>query len=211
MEETINKTILIVMAHPDDAELVMAGTLARFVSQGYKVCLLVLSLPTKSELRKEELRVAAQILGIEANLVNTKSKTWRAEDLPMHYLVSQIDIWMSNLRPVSVFTHWVNDTHNDHKITAKAVLASVRRGSTNIYMCATPYLTIPTSTTFEPNSFVDTSEWMKIAIESMRVYTSEPRILEYIEQATVRSRYYGKMINSEFADAFICIRQELII
>lgn len=70
------KTVLAVVAHPDDIEVGMGGTLARYIAAGAAVYYLVLTNGNKGsedrslspdqlrDMRREEQRSAAQILGV---------------------------------------------------------------------------------------------------------------------------------------------------
>jgi LmbE family N-acetylglucosaminyl deacetylase len=66
--------VIAVGAHPDDAEIACGGTLARLVEQGYKVGIVDLTdgEPTPRspgpEVRLEEARRAAEILGVEVRV-----------------------------------------------------------------------------------------------------------------------------------------------
>jgi bacillithiol biosynthesis deacetylase BshB1 len=66
--------VLAVGAHPDDVEIACGGTLARLVKQGYKVGIIDLTdgeptpLSPGPEVRLEEARAAAAVLGIETRI-----------------------------------------------------------------------------------------------------------------------------------------------
>ncbi len=65
--------ILAFGAHADDVEIGMAGTIAKYTKQGYEVGICDLTEADLSsngtiELRKEEAKVAARIMGVKTRL-----------------------------------------------------------------------------------------------------------------------------------------------
>lgn len=196
------------MAHPDDAELCMGGTLARFAHAGYDVHIVVASIPNLREARVEETRRAAAILGAKVHWAFHEG-TWRIEDIPVSNLVGIFDEFVRNLAPHLIFTHWDHDTHYDHVTVAKAALASVRRRSVNVYMCESPNLYAPTEIAFDANTFVDITNFMKQRLDSVRIHETQTLDRNYEDQILTRARFYGHRFNCKYAEAFKCVIQEL--
>jgi bacillithiol biosynthesis deacetylase BshB1 len=108
--------LLAIFAHPDDAELLCGGTLARTAEQGHIVGILDL---TRGELgsagtpevRAQEAQNAASILGV--------SQRWSAS-LPDGGLEDSVAgrraliEWIRRLQPRVVITHWPDARHPDH-------------------------------------------------------------------------------------------------
>jgi bacillithiol biosynthesis deacetylase BshB1 len=113
--------LLAVVAHPDDAELLCAGTLIRAADQGYRTAVLDLtageagSFGTRSE-RAEEASAAARIMGLAVR---------RSAGLPDGQLVNTLDARLAvaatirELRPRVVIAHWPEARHPDHRAAAE--------------------------------------------------------------------------------------------
>ena len=108
--------LLAIFAHPDDAELLCGGTLARTAEQGHAVGILDLTRGELGsagtpELRAQEAQNAARILGV--------SQRWSA-NLPDGRLEDSTDgrraliEWIRRLQPRVVITHWPDARHPDH-------------------------------------------------------------------------------------------------
>ena len=108
--------LLAIFAHPDDAELLCGGTLARTAEQGHAVGILDLTRGELGsagtpELRAQEAQNAARILGA--------SQRWSAS-LPDGRLEDSTDgrraliEWIRRLQPRVVITHWPDARHPDH-------------------------------------------------------------------------------------------------
>jgi bacillithiol biosynthesis deacetylase BshB1 len=129
--------ILLIMAHPDDAELSCAGIIASQVAQGYRVAMADLTAGEmgsrgNADLRIREAEEAARILGVVAreNLRLADAffrldymATLRVIELIRHY------------RPDIVITNALHDRHPDHGRAAQLVkeacfYAGLRRIST---------------------------------------------------------------------------------
>jgi LmbE family N-acetylglucosaminyl deacetylase len=124
-----NERILAVVAHPDDAELLCAGTLARAKAEGAEIGICVLCDGSKGQARKaikdlaavrrREMKAAAKLLGAtlflggfpDGELVDGKLQRGKL-----------IDIYRK-FRPTLVLAHSQSDYHADHR--AAGTLAEV--------------------------------------------------------------------------------------
>jgi len=113
--------VLAVVAHPDDAEYLCAGTLARARDMGAAIAMLVLCqgdkgqpstpVPNLADVRREEMRASAQVLGAELYL----------GELPDGGLVDGpeqrrplIEVYR-RFPPTLVLAHSAEDYHADHR------------------------------------------------------------------------------------------------
>lgn len=129
--------VMVVSAHPDDAEFGAAGTVARWVQEGKQVVYVVCTNGDKgtadrsltserlASIREQEQLAAARVLGVR-EVVFLRYPDQSLEDTPAFrkHLVRLIRLY----RPVTVVTVdpyrrylW----HRDHRITGQAVLDAV--------------------------------------------------------------------------------------
>ncbi len=115
--------ILVILAHPDDAELCCAGTLISSIEDGFKVGLVDL---TKGELgtrgndkiRIEEANNAAKIIGAEFRLnLGFRDGFINSDE---QYLIKVIE-QIRKYKPKILITNSKNDRHPDHEAASKLV------------------------------------------------------------------------------------------
>jgi LmbE family N-acetylglucosaminyl deacetylase len=129
------KTAIAFGAHPDDIEVGAGGLVAKLVAGGAKVTLNVASIPNRFAIRREEATRAAARLGATLVLPPDDGET-RVDDLPMHALVARYEQALA-VQPDLVIVHGLHDSHHDHILVHRAVLAALRRTRCDIVAFAT--------------------------------------------------------------------------
>lgn len=121
------KTILSIQAHPDDAEIFCAGTLALLVQEGHRVVIATMTSgnmggigmdPVKTgETRKKEAAAAAQLIGAD----------YICLEQPDGFVFDSAEIRIQTNQVIRqtgadvVFTHLPDDYHPDHRATSSIV------------------------------------------------------------------------------------------
>lgn len=116
--------VLAIFAHPDDAELLCGGTLARSVEAGERVGILDLTRGEtgtrgSAELRAREAARAAEELGVEVRANAELPDAGLRNSLEQRHVVAE---WLRRLRPRVVVTHWLEGRHPDHREAAGLVV-----------------------------------------------------------------------------------------
>lgn len=221
--------VLVFASHPDDAELAMGGTIAKFVKNGKKVGIVDLSageMGTRGtvETRSKEADEASKILGIQVreNLGLPDGKLKLSDEFVLA-VVTQI----RRFKPTIIFAPFFNDRHPDHIGTSRIVkeafffsgLAKIvtefdgvkqqpfRPAKVFYYM---QYYE------FEPSFIFDISETLEQKMKAMNAYGTqffnEKRKLEepetfisqmnFIKFIEARARYFGFKIGKEYGEPF---------
>ena len=146
-EKPLSKKAVVILAHPDDAEDIVGGTIGKLTEQGCDITLVVLTdgrwgidhnnPMTPSELirtRLEETLLGAQELGI-SKVINIGIEDREVPEDPKtdkELLGNLVDILIAN--PASLYiTHasaennLTKDYHSDHRNTAKLALEAIQR------------------------------------------------------------------------------------
>jgi N-acetylglucosamine malate deacetylase 1 len=216
--------VLAVFAHPDDAELTMAGTLLKLKSLGYRTGVLDMTrgeMGTRGtpEIRAKESLDAARVLGLDARLnleqpdghISVNEDTRRA----------MVRVLRARAPKVLFTSHW-DDPHPDHAATSRVVraaarLATMRRydedaGLTAIKMPAIAHAVYSRLTI--PSFIVDVSEFAESKMNAIGAYASqfysaqskEPatRISDqgFLKEIEDRMRYYGLLIGVQAGEGF---------
>jgi len=114
--------ILVVGPHPDDQELGMGGTIAKFVKQGHDVLLLDMTNgePTphgSPEIRAKEAAAAAKILGVNRTTIGLPNRFVEHTISARHAVAAVIREHQAEI----VFAPYFEDAHPDHIATTRIV------------------------------------------------------------------------------------------
>lgn len=207
MSETLENrgNILVFGAHPDDAEIGMAGTICRLVACGHAVYSCIATIPDERDARLREARDAARILGIKEVI----ALPLRSSQLGYNRAtIGAIDQVVRQFNPHSVFTHWNEDSHQDHVNVTRCIIAATRKNSFNVYMYEQ---TIPGGITpagFRAQYLVDVSPYIERKVASIQAHASQLRRNGewWSEGVRGRAMYRGYQIHSRYAEAFEIIK-----
>lgn len=215
--------VLVVAAHPDDELLGVGGTIASHVAKGDQVRVAVMCEGFSSRYNpdwdgevRRQANEAARILGV-TDLVLGNLPDQQLETLLLCDVAKKIGQLIEESQPELVYTHFGGDINRDHRILTEAVLVAARPYSAplvkEILMFETPSSTEwgspPLTTSFQPNVYVDISEFLEQKIKAFSCYSAEvresphPRSLQALAD---RARYWGSVINRRSAEAFVLVR-----
>jgi LmbE family N-acetylglucosaminyl deacetylase len=211
--------IIAIGAHLDDIELACGGVLAKAIKHNHKVKMIAMTdsaytdcygnvLRTKNDSLKEG-RLAAKKLGVE-DLVVFSFKT---RDLPYNSRsIVALDKEISLFKPDYIFTHWIFDTHQDHRNAALATISAARYYN-NILM----YEPFPPSGRsyfpFRPQVYIDVSDSIETKILAMKQHKSQYSKYgeDWVEAIKGRARMRGFECACKYAEVFELVRSELKI
>lgn len=147
------KTLLAIVAHPDDESLFMGGTIAKYArKKDWNVVVVVAAdgMCGRELDRKQQFLKACQELGIE----RAETRTWFDDQqadaqtrLQMNRMVSEV---IAEYKPQLVITHYHSDLNVDHRRVCEAVLVETR-GVCDVLMCEPEWLGRCIGTPFKPN------------------------------------------------------------
>lgn len=210
--------LLVIAAHPDDAELSVGGTLLRAREQGMRTAIVDLTraeLSSRGDLdtRARETQRATEILGLQ-HRENLGLPDGAVRDTPeaRALLVKAV----RRIRPRMVLAPWKHDLHADHAAAGELAERTRYLGGVGkfaagdpphrpavlaFYMCHTP---------FEASVVVDVASVWERKQEAVRAFESQfdqgsgpptkissPHFLAAVEG---RDRYYGMVAGAEFGE-----------
>lgn len=167
--------VLVVGAHPDDVELLCAGTLGLLSRQGHDLWLAHMTVGDKggqqppdelARIRGEEAVSAAKILGAETYGGITG-------DLELYVCerhAQRITELLNAVEPDVVITHALNDYHPDHRITGHMVVDQVGARSVQPSVL---YMDTVAGIDFAPEVYCDIAETVELKKEMLRCHTSQ--------------------------------------
>lgn len=112
--------VLAIMAHPDDAELLCAGTLAKVVDLGHTAGILDLSAGESGsfgtrESRAAEAEAAARLLGVSRHHAGLPDAALE-NSVAARNRVAEI---LREVKPRTVILHWPDARHPDHRAASE--------------------------------------------------------------------------------------------
>jgi len=209
--------VLAVFAHPDDAELSVAGTLLKLKHLGYRtgVCDMTRGeMGTRGtiEIRAQESEEAARVMNLDVrvNLDQPDGHVWLTEEAR----TAMVRVIRALNPKILLTTHW-DDPHPDHAHTSQIVREAARLATMARYdeEVGQPAVTMPAimhslfSRRIVPSFIVDVSEFVELKMKAIRSHSSqfyraqsdEPatRISEkgFLDQIECRMRYFGSLIS----------------
>jgi len=211
--------ILAVGSHLDDIELACGGTLAQAVKNGHEVKCLVMTNSAYKNYDGKVLRTKdeAKVEGVRA-LLKLKVKDFEILNFPIKNVpyngksVEAIDRVISEFKPDLIFTHWIHDTHQDHRNTGLATISAGRRYN-NILM----YEPFPPSgrsyEAFRPQVYSDITNTLQAKIDALVAHKSQYAKYgeEWIEATKGRAKLRGYESGHSYAECFEIVRMDLKI
>jgi LmbE family N-acetylglucosaminyl deacetylase len=169
--------LLAVVAHPDDAELLCAGTLARAKSERAAVAICVLCKGDKGQpakpvknlaaVRRREMKAAAALLGAELFFGENADGTL-ADSFQTRLALDEV---FRRFKPTLVLAHAPEDYHPDHQAASKLAEAASWSCASRGQKSQTPALHSPPAlwfmdsinmSGFSPEFFVDISSHFSV-------------------------------------------------
>lgn len=213
--------VLVIAPHPDDETLGCGGTLLKHKANGDHLSWVIVTSPLRAEWRdvaetknKEVNQVGSMydMLVYRLGFPAAELETCKISDI----IESMISVF-NTIKPEVVYLPYWGDINNEHKIVFDVAMTILRPDRMAKYNTKKILVYETMSETeagvygaFQPNVFVDISEYMIEKIQIMSLYQTEvqdgfgPRSLGAIKAL---ARYRGGAIGVEFAESFCLVRE----
>jgi LmbE family N-acetylglucosaminyl deacetylase len=227
MEEITMKekmTVLAVGAHPDDIEMLCAGTLAKYAGAGHKVYMCHAANGNKGHfvipsdelrlIRREEAKAAAAIIGAESISLDFPD----CEIPPTKDGLDRFIDLIRQTRPDIIITHPPYDYMPDHVMVGKHVFDASFHATLPYYktdiaeyhdtVAPIYYMDTLVGVGFLPQEYVDITEEYEIKRKALNCHQSQVTwlaehdnidIFEYIETS---ARFRGLQCDARYAEGF---------
>ena len=205
----MKKNVLVLAPHTDDGEFGCGGSIAYYISKGYRVIYVAFSAAEQSvipELPRDILRTevlhATRVLGIEKDdCIVLNFEVRRFPEFRQQILDKMIQLG-NEFRPDIVFLPSFNDTHQDHNTIAHEGFRAFKK--TTMLAYEVPWNNLQ----FRTNCFVVLEdEHLKLKIEALSKYKSQMH-RNYANSEFIRSLAItrGVQIGKKYAESFEVIR-----
>ena len=198
-------TILAIGAHPDDIEFGCGGTLIKYTLRGHRLFLQIMTeggLGAAKQKRVEEQMASKAILGAGDIFWGGYEDTHLIVDIE---LIGKIEEVIKKVKPDFIFCNYPDDTHQDHRHLAQAVMSATR------YIRNVLFYEGPTTQNFKPHVFVDIADTLEKKIAALKAHKSQVmktniEDLSIIEVARSSANFRGIQGRVKFAEAFHSLR-----
>lgn len=171
-------SLLAIGSHPDDIEYGCGASLTKYARHGHAVHLWVATRGGQggpADERWREMEASAVRMGAAGLYCGEYTDT----QVPLSQeLVAQLESVLRQVRPRFIFTHWRDDTHQDHRHLTACTLSATR------YIPNLLFYEGPTSQNFNPTVFVDISEELENKLALLSLHASQIARTN-IEQTTI--------------------------
>ena len=225
----MEKIALAIFAHPDDAEMMCAGTLSLLQKNGWSIHMATMTPGDKgsAELTSDEIsRIRKSEAEKSAQMIDATYDCLELKDVYILYDQDSIDRTtgiIRKIRPSLVFTHSPADYMIDHEITNLIVqTACFASGIKNMGSTESPFEQVPAlyysdamegkdklGNKIQPSFYVDITSEIELKKEMLKCHDSQRswllkhhKIDEYILAMEKFSAMRGEEINTGFAEGF---------
>jgi bacillithiol biosynthesis deacetylase BshB1 len=215
-------------AHPDDVEIGMAGTIAKYVQKGKKVGICDLTKAELSsngtvDLRQIEASKASDILGTTSRYnLSFPDRGLQYSDEKIFEIVKVI----RKTRPTFIFVPYQEDRHPDHGLCSKLVEEAIFSAGIKNFMPDLQPHKVKNVYYYMINGFhkpqvtVDITDFIDKKVSALKCYESQftqgsssvrtPLTEDYIDVVVARERLIGKEVNVKYAEGFFTNKPYLI-
>lgn len=217
--------ILCVAAHPDDTELLCAGTLARYAKEGHHVTIAiftdgsigdaVVQPETLAPMREKEARAAAAIIGANFIWAGVTDELVFPSKEQRHLM---IDV-LREADPDVIFTHSPTDYHPDHRYVGQLVFDSYfQKGLPHMPGQSLPacrfakaqlyYMDNICGIGFNPTEYVDITEEFETKKAMLACHKSQFVAMEDLaasnmnDMIEIQARFRGLAAGCRYAEGF---------
>lgn len=222
-EDSRLRRILAIGAHPDDIEILCAGTLARCRARGDEIVICVATNgdmgsmkhapPELAAMREAEARESAAKLDAEFHWLGYPDEfLYPDHDTRMRFIEM-----IRAARPDLILTHAPNDYHQDHRMVSELVFVSSFIGAVPNVKTLSPthpqiapiyYLDTLAGVDFLPTEYVDITETLDSKLAMLQCHKSQLEWLgdyngiDIVEFATTVARFRGLQCGARYAEGF---------
>ena len=197
--------ILAIGAHPDDIEFGCGGALIKYADRGHHLSMLVMTeggLGGTTEIRTAEQLDSREILGVNKVYWGGYEDTHLTIN---QNIINEIEAVIAEVKPDFIFCHHPDDTHQDHRHLAQAVISATR------YIRNVLFYEGPTTQNFSPQIFIDISDTLNRktkALEAHRSQIEKTNIegLNIVDIAVSTANFRGTQGRVKYAEAFSSLR-----
>lgn len=196
----IESNLLLLYAHPDDAEIWSGGTLLKYAALNRRITLIIAT--GNPQRRREAEASAAAVRNLSLIFLDGRTEDDFAQTKFAEIVARKIE----QERPATIITHGHDDLHKDHQTCFRLLQLSLfhlPRDMTvpKIFECNSYSGLTGNGNLFQPTTFVDITAEANRKEELIRFHSSQ-RCEVYIDMCKRMEQFYGLIAGVQRAEAF---------
>lgn len=207
------RNILAVGAHADDVEIGCGGTVAHHAKKGDNVIILIMAESSYTDYRGRVLRSVEEGINEEENA----AKVLGAKIINLGFTNKNVPYSQESIESINkviddnnidiIYTHWHNDTHQDHMRTTQSVFSAARYIK-NILMYEPEYPAGRSFLGFWNQYYIDITSTFDIKMKALKCHKSQVKKYgdKFIEAVEAKAVHRGYEIGSKYAECFEVLR-----
>jgi LmbE family N-acetylglucosaminyl deacetylase len=213
----MSKNVLVISVHPDDETLGCGGSLLKMKADGDNICCVYVTNGNKNQ---------EKVIG-EVNsdyefkkVINLNFAELDVDDISLNDLIPPIADAINEILPNIVFIPNRSDVHSDHRKVFKALIAStktfrfpfIKKILMYEVISETDFAPSLPENVFQPNVFIDISDFFEKKMDIFKRFHSEIMDAPFtrsISTLEAHNRYRGSIINTNYAEAFVLLKEIL--
>ncbi len=227
----MQKSILVIAAHPDDEVIGCGGTIAKHIQKGDIVNVLIVAEgETSRQKQRDRDSLSKEIAGLQlfakdahrilgtTNLEFLDFPDNRLDSIDRLDLIKVIESYISKYKPSTIYTHHAWDLNIDHRRLHEAVITASRPIPGQIVkkiLCfevasSTEWQSPGIYPAFTPNYFVDITSQINLKIKALEKFESEMRVWPHARSIRALNNLIylrGSQVGVEAAESFYLVRQ----
>jgi len=216
MVKNKQETIFVIAAHSDDQVLGAGGSIAKWILEGKKVIVIIMSYgesthpwlkkKVAARMRVSESIEAGKILGIEKTIFLGLDEGKFKEQFPKKQK-ELIEI-IKKEKPIKIITHATDDPHPDHRAISKLVVEMCEKIKYKGDIYAFNIWTFVNVAKSElPKLFIDISDTFKLKNKALKCFKSQwMAMVSLLWSVYFRAIKNGRHINVKYAEVFFKIK-----
>jgi LmbE family N-acetylglucosaminyl deacetylase/CheY-like chemotaxis protein len=197
------QVVVAIGAHPDDVEIGCGGILLRHRAHGDRVMVLTLTGGEHGGVASERLQEAqraARILDVEL-VLGALSDTKISEGAET---ISLIEETVRAMQPTIVYTHSLQDGHQDHRSVHRATVVACR-AVPSLYCYQAPSSDVD----FRPTKFIEIGDFLDRKVEAIGAYASQTAKRPYLRETLLcaTAEYWGRFMQYGIAEPLEVVRE----
>lgn len=222
----MNCKVLVLAPHADDEVLGAGGAIAKHVSNGDRVSVVILTnahfgapeLATAEDIEhvRGEAKIAHALLGVERTLFEDFPAP-RLDTEPSYRIARDINKVIRETQAEILYIPFRGDLHNDHRVIFTAALVAARPLPGQSVKTILAYETLSETEwaapfgddAFIPTVFVDISNHLQKKLDALACFKSQIKPFPHsrsLEAVTALARFRGATMSVQAAEAFHLIR-----
>ena len=166
----------------------------------------------------KEAKEAHSFLGVKRTIFLDKYPAAKLDQVSHSELNHDLEMVMTEVNPKLIFIPFLGDIHNDHQLIFRSLMVASRPNRQDIPRKILAYETLSETfwnapyitPSFNPNVFVDISDYLEQKIKAMSIYSTQ--LKQFPQQRSLQAiralaELRGSTINVSAAEGFVLIRE----